>query len=190
MLERWCRLLPVPFVLILCGCNSTPDLYPLRMGMEWTYSSSNGFSPRIQEIKVTRRVPVAFTNGFELQGPTGITRLAWRGGTLYADAFPNTRIHNALPILVANDPHASVNWNGTLDTANFNRTATASLNQNPENIQVGTRRYDAIRAVVSLSTGNDNYEMITWYAKGLGPIRQEQRTNGKLDYKVELISGP
>src|SRR5437868_2581428 len=80
--------------------------------------------------------------------------------------------------------------NGTVETANFSRPSTASLNQQTDNIQVGTRRYDAIKATVALSTGSDSYELITWYAKGLGPIRQEQRTDGKLDYKVELLSGP
>ena len=120
----------------------------------------------------------------------GISRLAWRTNTLYAEAFPNTRVNKALPILIANDPKASVNWNGTVETANFSRPATASLNQQTDNIQVGTRRYDAIKATVALSTGSDSYELITWYAKGLGPIRQEQRTDGKLDYKVELLSGP
>lgn len=166
------------------------DLYPLKVGSTWSYTTWNGFSSSTQEVKVARKLPVAATEGVELQGPMGTSRLAWRGNTLYAEALPNTRLYKPLPILVANDPKAAESWKGTVETATAVTAAQAMLRQQNESIEIGTRRYDSTKATVSMKIGNDDLELETWYAKGIGPVRQEQRTNGKLDYKVELLSGP
>src|SRR4051812_5776034 len=99
--------------LLLGGCGSGNDYMPLSVGNEWTYTVSNGFSERVQNVKVTRRVPVAGTQGFELQGPTGMSRMAWKGNTLYASVLPNARLLKAVPLLIANDPKATMAWHGT-----------------------------------------------------------------------------
>jgi hypothetical protein len=184
------RTAPLLTLLLAVGCGGPTDLYPLRVGADWTYRVTTGFAESVQTIKVTRRVPVAYTSGFELDGPMGISRLAWRGGTLYAEVLPNTRIYKPMPMLVAGDPKATERWTGMVEVMGSAQKAQEFLHQEPDSIELGSKKYEAIKATLNLKLPDKEVELETWYAPGIGPIRQEQRTNGKLDMKVELLGGP
>jgi hypothetical protein len=187
------RYLPLLCVLVgLGGCSNGGDLFPLKIGNEWSYSISNGFSSSVEPLKVVRSVPVADVNGFELQGPMGMSRLAWRGSTLYASVLPNTRFAKPIPLVVSNEPKAVRSWDGTMEAAGKTVNVSATLKQNPESIDVGTHKFDAIKAVLTIdvATPKGTIELETYYAKGIGILKQVQRTNGKLDVGLEYLSGP
>jgi len=190
---RLARRAPLPFtLLLLAGCAPKDDYFPLRVGEHWTYTvKEDKFATRVQQVRVTRRVPTALTNGFELDGPMGISRLAWRDGTLYAEELPSTRIYQPLPLLVSRDPNASLTWSGQVETLGISQPARATLKQKIEPIDIGSKRVDALRADLTISLPNNKIvELDTWYAKGIGPVKQDQRTNGNLDIHVELLGEP
>jgi hypothetical protein len=180
----------VVVTLAVAGCGNPGELYPLKVGSEWTFTVIDQFAQRVQKVKVTRRVPVALTNGYELDGPMGISRLAWKGSTLYAEEFPNTRVYKPMPILVAGDPKANLSWSGTVQFMGQTVPAQATLHQEPESIDIGTKKFDTVHATLIVKIPGKSIEVQTWYAMGIGPIRQDQRTNGKLDAHLELLGAP
>ena len=183
-------LYAIPFLLLLAaGCSSGSDLYPLRVGQQWTYMVSNGFSSRVQQVTVARRVPVALTQGYELQGPMGISRLAWNGGTLYATVLPNTRVYKPIPMLVSGRDKATLKWSGTVEILGKTQNASAEMNQQPETIDFRSSKLETEKSTVTVHLPQETIDLETWYARGVGPVRQEQRTNGKLDVRVELLGG-
>jgi hypothetical protein len=179
-------------LLAAAGCAPKDDYFPLKVGAHWTYTvKQDKFATRVQQVRVTRQVPVAMTTGYELDGPMGISRLAWRNGTLFADELPSTRLYKSLPMLVPKDPLAKLVWSGQVETLGVSVPAHAILSQSLEPVDIGAKRVDALRADLTLSLPNNKtVELNTWYAKGIGLVRQDQRTNGNLDIHVELLGGP
>jgi hypothetical protein len=176
--------------IVAAGCGSAEDLYPLKLHEQWTYTVKNSFSTRVQNVAVTRQIPVALTNGYELDGPMGISRLAWRDGTLYAEALPNTRIYKPMPLLVAKVGPATRHWSGYVQTLAGNEKAEATMEQMPDSIELGARKLDTVRSNLTVKLPNKTVELDTWYARGIGPVKQDERTNGNLDVHVELLGGP
>ncbi|HEY3781580.1 MAG TPA: hypothetical protein VGL56_10880 [Fimbriimonadaceae bacterium] len=187
---------PLPLAAILltgivaAGCGNAEDLYPLKLHEQWTYTVKNSFSTRVQKVAVARQIPVALTTGYELDGPMGISRLAWRDGTLYAEALPNTRIYKPIPLLVAKVGPATLHWSGEVQTLAGNQKAEATMVQVPDSIELGARKLDTVRSNLTVKLPNKTVELDTWYAKGIGPVKQDERTNGNLDVHVELLDGP
>lgn len=165
-------------------------MFPLRVGEEWTYTATNGFTERVQTIRVTRRIPVATRKGYELDGPMGIMRIGWVGATLYGEMLPNTRVYPPVPLLLANNPKGTALWAGSLETMGRIFPAHAFLSQQADTVDLGTKRYDTIKTTLSLKYNSQDVELETWYAKGIGPIQQDQRTNGRLDDHVLLLEAP
>ena len=174
----------------ICGCADSTSLYPLRIGESWTYTVNNSFTTRVQQVKVMRHVPVDQTEGYELSGPMGIARLAWKGGVLYASALPNVRLIKPMPILAARDQALTLNWSGQVQNLGRTLPAQAILSQSLDSVDVGAQKMDAVKATLDIKFDARSVELTTWYAKGVGPVRQDQRTNGKLDYHVDLLGGP
>ncbi len=85
---------------LLIGCGSRDNWQPLVVGKTWTYRVQAGFDHRIESIRVMRALSVASVEGFELAGPLGVSRIAWKHGTLVADSTVNARFLPAVPLLV------------------------------------------------------------------------------------------
>lgn len=179
----------VAAVLVSAGCGAGNDLYPLSVGRQWKYVVSNTFTSRVQEVTVQRRVPVALTEGYELSGPMGISRLAWRGGTLFAEVLPNTRIYRPMPLLFSGKDKMTSKWSGTIETMGVVNRADGFIEQHPESIDFRSQHVDTEKSTVTLHLPEATIDLETWFVKGVGPIRQEQRTNGKLDFRIELLGG-
>lgn len=182
----------LPLAIALAGCSAKDDYFPLRVGAHWTLTvKEDKFATRVQEMRVTRQVPVALTMGYELDGPMGISRLAWRDGRLYAGELPSTRIYKPIPLLIPQDPTASVNWSGDVETLGVVKPAKATLKQRIESVDVGSKHVDALRADLTVTMPNNKVvELDTWYAKGIGLVKQDERTNGNLDIHAELRGEP
>lgn len=188
---HWLAILSLAALAAGCGGGGN-ELYPLKVGNHWSYTVNNGFASYVQNVQVTREVPVAGGKGFEVSSGMGVSRMGWKGSVLYATMLPNSRFPTSpLPLLVANDPKASRTWNGQIESAGAILPAQATLHQSTESLNVNSRKVDATKVVVTLRLPKSTViELETYYAKGIGVVMQKQRTNGKLDVGLEYLSGP
>jgi hypothetical protein len=180
----------------LWGCGSESDLFPLAVGNEWSYNVKNGLTEYEQSVKAVRQLPTAGTMGYELQGPMGISRLAWKSDALYASALPNARLDPPLPILLAGSGKDTRVWRGQIEALGQTSQAEALIRQEPESITHGSQRHSAIKTVINLKYSGREIELQTWYVKGIGPVRQVQRTTEgqqateQFDVAMEYLAGP
>ncbi len=179
-------------LFLLSGCSSHDEYFPLALGSHWTYTvKEDKFATRVQELKVTRRVPVAAELGYEVEGPMGQIRLGWRDGILYANELPNTRVFRPIPLLDTRNPTASHQWSGQVESMGIALPATAKLTQKSEPVDIGAKRVDTLRADLAVYLPNNKViELDSWYAKGIGLVKQDQRTNGNLDIHLEWLGEP
>ena len=176
---------------MLCsGCGSDRTEFPLRVGQKWTYSVLTGLYTRVEDVSVAREVSVAGVEGYELAGPLGISRIAWKDGVLVADALANSQFEPELPLLVAGEESARRSWTGTLSAMGSKVAAKAEMVQSTENRQIGGKSVRARKVVITLRGEKNTVELITWYVADVGPLMQEQRTNGRLDVSLEALSAP
>ncbi len=163
---------------------------PLRPGLSWTYTVRTGYVTYVEPVRVERPISVAGAAGYALSGPLGESRLAWKQGTLYAERFVNVRFEPAMPILVAGEGSANRKWRGRLIGLGPGKEAEAALAQAPDRVRVGTQSFPAAKASLTVLDGSRRIEAISWYVDGIGLVRTEHRTDGKLDVQMDLLAGP
>jgi len=174
---------------VLGGCGGGSEWFPLEVGRSWTYTVRTGYVTYVESVRVERSLSVAGKKGYELAGPMGRSRVAWSSGVLRAESLPNARFDPPLPILIADGLAGKRTWSGSLESPEGRFEAKATLEQSPESIRVGVKRFDAVKTRVLLRYGGRRIEALTWYARDAGPVRQEQRTDGDLDVAMELLGG-
>ena len=172
----------------LAGCTKPPTEYPLAVGKTWTYNVRTHFISYQEPVKVSRELSVAGTKGYVLSGPMGSCRIGWREGTLYADSLLNTTFNPPLPMLVSGQPEASLDWEGYLTVLGKQRKGHATLSQKKESVTLGWRTVPTTRAKLLIEVEDHEIELITWYAVGQGPVKQEQRTDGRQIINLEILS--
>jgi hypothetical protein len=141
----------------------------------------------VEDIKVVEKVPIDTVNGYRLVGPLGMSRMAWRNGRLISDSLPNTRISPPITLL-APGVKGKLLWTGAVEMLGRSFDAEATLVQVDDKVQLGARKYDSIKATLNIKMGTKNIELLTWYAPDMGPLRQEQRTDGVLNYSLEYLA--
>jgi hypothetical protein len=171
----------------LAGCAGSPDLFPLEVGRSWTFSVRTGYVTYVEPVAVEREIAVAGARGYELVGPLGTMRLAWRGRVLLGERFANLIAAPPLPLLVDSVGAETRSWRGSLHTLDGTKRAEATLRQEPQKVRVANRDFDGVMASLSIRMEGRAIELMTWYAPGVGPVRQEQRTDGRLDVAMELL---
>jgi hypothetical protein len=143
---------------------------------------------RVEEVKVLRRVAVDGVTGYELGGTMGQSHLAWKDGVLVAAQLPNATFNPPIPMVVAGKDRARLDWKGMIGAMGRGTPATAILIQEPDKSMISGRTVSATKTTLTIVSGPQTTELITWFQKGEGPIRQEQRTNERLVVKFEQIS--
>lgn len=190
---RWCWSLPI---LALAGCGSSDQLFPLRLDNEWSYSVKTGIPEYVEEIKVTKRVPVDGIQGYELQSAMGISRLAWRGETLLATALTGTRFRPALPMLSSADDRATFQWEGTVYSGGRAYKGKATVSQSSEPLTRDGRKTNATKTILVLMLPDREVETVSWYVAGNGLVMQVQRTkkrgraDAEFDFQLDYLGGP
>lgn len=185
---RWAGAL---VVLACAGCRPGGQAFmPLDEGNRWSYSVRAGFLTKVEDIEVRRRLSVADGSGWELGGTMGVSRLAWKDGILVAEDLPSTRFSPALPLLVGGQVEAKRQWSGIMRTLAGAKEAEAQLEQESEKITIGGRTYTTRRAKVTIVGLGAPIELTTWFAEGMGIVRQEQRIGDQLVRSMEYLAGP
>lgn len=182
---------------LLVGCAAPGDRYmPLEPGSEWTYTVQLHFKSVIARLKVKEQAPVGSGMGWRLAGDLGESRMAWRAGKLIAAELGGTKFDPPITLL---DPTAKeapqADWKGVIRHAGKQIPAAGTLSQTvltdeADKLQIGSRKFSSIRSRLEVKAEGANLELTTWFAPGVGIIRQEQRINGDLVPSLEYLSGP
>jgi hypothetical protein len=179
--------LAVWVLMLAAGCSSDRDYFPLRVGDSKTYSVRTGSATFVEPVRVTRRISTAGSDGFELTGRMGVSRLAWSRDGLLADRFSGAAFSPAITLLDPSKPKSTRRWRGTLMGPAGESRAEATIRQEPAKLKVGAREYETLRTRIVLRAGPDKIEVESWYAPGIGLLRQNHRTNDKFDLSIERI---
>ena len=158
---------------------------PMRVGQTWTYQVTADFQVFVELISVTRRIAVGSTDGFELAGPLGVSRLAWLGDKLVTSATANARFSPPIPILLGRGTRAR--WEGQVGWMGSSTHTAATLVQDDVKVRVGGRSVNAVRSTLQFSVQGHPIELASWFQPGVGLILQEQRVNGRRNVKMEIL---
>lgn len=169
-------------------------MWPLEVGRAWTYSVDTGLTTFVAKVRVQRRVPVGDALGYELTGTMGTSRVAWRGNELVASMLSQTRFNPPLRLAVAGAKGQAKNpykaaWKGNVEWFGKARSGVAVLQQSADRVRIGSAEVPATLSVVRLATDNRTVELSSWFVDGIGLVRQEQRTDGILDVRLEYLRG-
>jgi hypothetical protein len=143
---------------------------------------------RVDSVKVTRPVSVADVEGFELNGPLGVSRLAWRGNALVAESSAGLRFSPPIPLLAPDGKEAT--WHGRVTWLGAEKPASATVRQSKRTLTLASRPIETTQSDLTLSLPSRKIELITCFEPGVGIVQQEQRSGGKLEVEIEMVSGP
>ncbi len=175
----------VLFVLTGCGPGQR-ELMPLEVGKSWTYHVIAGLNTPVESVKVVRPVAVDGVEGYELNGPLGVSRLAWKQNSLIAGSTANLIFHPALPLLAANGKKTA--WAGEVTWLGRAIKATADISQEPNSLQLSPRTLETIKSTVVLHLPSRSLFLETWFAPTQGIVKQIQRGAGnRVDIELDVV---
>jgi len=175
-------------LLALAGCKSGSRLAPLDKGHEWTYKVQTPLYSYVETVRVGESVPVGPISGVELTGPMGRSCVGWRGSRLEASALGTTQYEPPIPLVDASMSKAT--WKGKVISAGKAVDATATLEHKRETLRLPSRQFETVRSTLKVTGLGIDMELISWFANGVGVVRQEQRNDGDLAVRMEWIRGP
>ena len=192
----------VPLVFLgACG-QGGPSYMPLVDEKEWSYSEMSSFQTNIPTIRVGNKVSVGGVEGRVLTGDLGESRMAWNNKRLEASMLANTMFNPPIALLVEDkipDKKKSreeefvpvYDWTGKFESLGKTRNAKAILSQRRTVIQLSSGDASVVETVlkVQIEGVNDEVplEVRTWFERGVGIVRQEQRTNRMLIVGIDKI---
>lgn len=178
--------------ILMSGCGNTRSLMPLSINRKAVYRVHYGLISFDEPLVVSKEVAVAGQSGFELSGPMGVSRVAWRNQVLYADQAVNAWFQPSLPILTEG-PTAKP-WHGRIVSMGITHPASATLEMAEEKIKFGDKEHTTKRATLKVKMDTARIELVTWYEAGVGMVRQDQTTKEHgVDHEVvriELLTPP
>ena len=191
-----------PLVLLgACG-QGGPSYMPLVDDKEWSYSEMSSFQQNVATIKVGKKISVGGVEGRVLTGELGESRMAWDKKRLIASMMANTSFNPPIPLLVEDkipDKKKSREEEFvpveelpiTFESLGKIRKAKATLSQRRTTLQLTTGETQVVETVlkVQIDGVKDDVplELRTWFERGVGIVRQEQRTNRNFVVGIEKI---
>lgn len=175
-------------VLGLLGCGSASDWMPLRQGKSWQYYLKGPRGSKVVQVTVSERCRVGVDDGWLLDGVAGQSRLVWKGSSLFASELTAVRFDPPIELLKPSTETASWNYTGECDGRIARVPVSGKLKQKPEKLTVGGVARDCIRVTLEIKIGTANTVLDSWFSKGIGIIRQEQRINESQVALLELVS--
>ncbi|MEI7576070.1 MAG: hypothetical protein WCK51_04195 [Armatimonadota bacterium] len=188
-------ILPV-FVVVGCSGGDSSQFMPLAKGKEWGYEVRAGFQRNISTLRVVEPSAVGSVKGWRLVGSLGESRMAWKDSKLVVSEFSNCRFSVPVPILdTAKIPAKSKSqgdafsqahtWKGKMESFGVIRPCGATLRQRQTKLE--GNKADLVQTILELSVGGATMEIRTWFERGKGIVKQEQRTNGNLVVAMDLL---
>jgi hypothetical protein len=195
-------LIPLVFV---GGCGQGgPSYMPLVDEKSWLYTetSSSSLQRNVPEIKVGKKISVGGVEGRVLTGDLGESRLAWNKHQLVASMLANTTFNPPITLLVEDkipsrkkgheDEYVrAFDWAGHFESLGKTRGAKAILTQRRTFLQLNSGESEVVETVlkVQIEGAKDDVplEVRTWFQRGVGIVKQEQRTNRNFIIGIDKI---
>lgn len=177
-------------VLCLLGCSNGQDWMPMQTGTQWTYAVRTPYVQYIEDVTLSEPVAVGHAQGITLKSRFGVSRLGWNSGALVLSGTNGTQFEPPIPLLIGSGGKASREWKGAVSTVEKTTRATAVITQEPDEVTANGREFRAVRSTVKVAIPGQEIEILSWFVRGIGCVRQEQRTGGKLEMRMEWMSGP
>ncbi|MBS1724064.1 MAG: hypothetical protein JSS66_14055 [Armatimonadetes bacterium] len=168
------------------GCGGQGRLMPLDKGSHWTYSVQTDFDTFVDDVRVTRRVPVGPVEGWEVKGSMGVSSLGWSGDTLIAVQLNGQRFEPPLPLLSGKGK----TWQGLVRSGGRTEKCSANLSVAPVKETVGGRQVDGVMSTIALVGGPAPIELKTVFVADVGIVRQEQRSGDRRQRRLDYLTGP
>jgi len=163
---------------------------PLSVGHVWTYDVHGRRLSQVVQMRVNRRVAVSDVNGYELVGPLGTARLAWRGPKLVAETLSGTTYDPPIPLLDARLPQAPLSWRGTVTAPAAVSSAGATLTHVLTDWTFASRKMAAVETILKLQAGRRRIELDSWFIDGVGLVQQEERSGDVEPVRITMTGGP
>lgn len=162
---------------------------PLREGQSWRYYAHEATGSRIRNIKVGESCLVGNSHGFKLSGDGGTSKLAWISGELWVSEFAAMRFDPPIVLLKPSSPTSTWNYEGVGTSRVFQQRISVQAKQQPVKLEVMGQTRNTLLVTLSLQFQNKTIELETWFQKGLGILKQEQRVDGIRVFALEWIGG-
>lgn len=157
---------------------------PLSEGAKWTYLV-RAVSSYPDAVMVKRQVAVGDAQGYEMQGRMGVYHLAWDKGRLVTDMMATARF---IPPLILLAPHQkTTRWSGWVLSDDKRIPAKATITNSPQKLDLLGNPVETTRSDVTVNLAGQNLTLSTWFQPSVGIVRQEQRTNGRIDLTLEYL---
>lgn len=78
-------------------------------------------------------------------------------------------------------------WRGWIDSGDKREAAKATITTVQARLSLDGNSIDTTRTLVSIMLPNRQINLTNWYKAGVGLVRQEQRTNGRLDLILDYL---
>ncbi|MHB8635649.1 MAG: hypothetical protein ACYC96_04155 [Fimbriimonadaceae bacterium] len=177
--------------LALVGCRGGgQSLMPLSVDHAWTYEVHGRRVGQVAEMRVNRRIAVDDVSGYEVTGPLGVDRLAWRGPQLIAETLCNTTFNPPIPLLDSRLPRSPVLWSGAVTAPASVVHATGTLTETATDTVFASHKTAAVKSVLQLNLGRRRLELDSWFVAGVGLVKQEERANDVETERVAMTGGP
>ncbi len=199
-MKRLAVLIPL---LVLGACSQGgPSYMPLVDEKEWSYLEKSNFQENVATIKVGKKVSVGGFEGRVLTSELGESRLAWDSKRLVASMLSNTTFVPPIPLLVEDKiPEKRKSREEefvpveelpvTFESLGKTRKAKATLSQRRTIVQLPTGETNVVETVLKMQLDTPKNDVVlelrTWFERGVGIVRQEQRTNRLLIVGIEKI---
>jgi hypothetical protein len=172
----------------LSGCGSSKnELFPITEHSRWNYTV-RAVKQYQDHVSYSGRVAVGLTNGYELKSDMGVLHLAWSGGSLITDQMAGSHMRPGLPLLTSSSGPTS--WAGWIDSDDRSEPepAKATISCVHVKLDLHGTTVDTVRSNILIILPGKKIDLVSWFQPGLGLVRQEQQTNGKLDVMMEYLN--
>lgn len=169
--------------LVLISCTpSTKTYFPIAIGDVKQYSVRVGVMQRVEQVRVTGTDTVGAVAGYRMEGPGGVTRMAWSGSTLMCSEVGGVRFSPPLPLL----PAADTQWSGVMEFAGKKGAGRARITLKEATHTVAAKEIPAQWVSAAFQGELGNFELNTLFAQGIGIVRQEEKRDGVVVRSLEL----
>lgn len=205
LLTGFSKIAPASLLFVnLCGCSAMtslqggPSYLPLSEGAKWTYAVTTTFRTPVTDLKVGPKTTVGNTSGRVLSSPLGESRLAWDGPKLIVSQLANCRFNPPITLFredkipekkkQRSQEFVDVDeWKGRLESFDVSRPATGALSMRQSKLTIRKKEVSTVETKVLIKTEKGEMEIRTWFERGVGIVKQEQRTNRNLLVSMELL---
>lgn len=163
---------------------------PLSSDSKWTYQAEPGLQSEVLDMVVLGRVPVGDANGYRLNSGWGETHLAWSANTLISAQLGGTRYDPPIPLLANLAPTQRLPWEGNIILAGKRIKAKGYVTTTVTESRVGSLDLPSTQSTLVLELEKSHIEVLTWFVRDIGIVRQEQRKNNLLVNRLSYLSGP